>query len=103
MALHSDPIAEDGSACEGRVGVGSDHTHRLSLLPEQGDHRIDQRRLACPRRAGETSYMTAADQVAQRLLQLSHFRVAPFDEADGSGQGPDVARAETRGQLWLWD
>jgi hypothetical protein len=69
------------------------------LLPEQCDHRIDQRRLAGPRRARESGYMTAADQVAQRLLQLTHRRVASLDKADGSGQGPDVAGAEPPGQL----
>ena len=47
--------------------------------------------------------MPRVSEVAERLLQLTNRRVAALDEADGAGQGPNVAGAKPPGQLWLWD
>jgi len=94
MALHADPVAEDRTAGERRVGVGRKHCHRAALFPQQCDHSVHQRRLPGAGRAGETDNAGSATLGAQRLFQRADRGIAPLDHADRPRQGADVAGSE---------
>jgi hypothetical protein len=64
------------------------------LLSKQRDERVDQRRLAGARRAGESRDAGNAGVVAQRILQIAEGRVAALDERDRPRQGADVTGAK---------
>src|SRR5260370_13981475 len=101
VTLHANAIAEDRPATERRIGVRGDHRHRAIELPQKRDEHVDQGRLTRAGRAGETDYIRLGP-VLQRLLEGPHRWIAFFDEADGTGEGADVAGAEALGQYVDW-
>jgi hypothetical protein len=94
VTLHADAVAEDGAARERGVRVGGQHGDGPVLLAQQGDDRVDQRRLARPRSARETGDAGISAGVAQRFLNRPNRGITSLDQGDRLGQGANVAGSE---------
>jgi hypothetical protein len=52
VALHTDPVAQDGSAGQGACRVDGENSNRLSMNPRLLHKTVDQSALARPGRTG---------------------------------------------------
>ena len=56
MVLHANAVAQNRAAAVWTGGIDRDDAYRLVLLAIVACQLIDQRALACPRRAGQPDY-----------------------------------------------
>ncbi|OIQ64801.1 hypothetical protein GALL_536470 [mine drainage metagenome] len=83
---HAHPVAEQGAAADRAGGIDRQHRDAPAAPQQLHQQRVDQRRLARARRAGDADDMGAAAVRQQAGVELFGAGPAVLDQADGARQ-----------------
>ena len=94
MALHPDPVPQDGAPGEWRGRIDGKNADALLLLPEGGNERVDQGALSRPGSAGNADDMGAAGVGKNPLDGAPRLGDLILQVPDQAGSGSDVPGAD---------